>query len=72
MAFFMLSISLGILFTSAVNFMIRDAVGSIALHGAVYFLFFTVLMLATAALFVVLARYYRGQIYIHGEQPAGA
>jgi POT family proton-dependent oligopeptide transporter len=72
MAFFMLSISLGNLFTSAVNFIIRDAEGSSALQGADYFLFFTLLMLATAALFVVLARYYRGQIYIHGEQPAGA
>jgi len=26
----------------------------------------------TAALFVVLARYYRGQIYIHSEQAADA
>jgi len=70
MAFFMLSISLGNLFTSAVNFIIRNPDGSSALEGADYFLFFTVLMLVTAVLFVVVARYYRGQSYIHAEQPA--
>ncbi len=72
MAFFMLSIALGNLFTSAVNFIIRNEDGSSALQGADYFLFFTLLMLVTAAAFVVLARYYRGQTYIHGEQAAGA
>ena len=68
MAFFMLSISLGNLFTSAVNFLIQKPDGSSALEGADYFLFFTVLMLVTAMLFVVVARYYRGQSYIHAEQ----
>ena len=72
MAFFMLSIALGNLFTSAVNFIIRNEDGSSALQGADYFLFFTLLMLVTAAAFVVLARTYRGQTYIHGEQAAGA
>ena len=72
MAFFMLSISLGNLFTGAVNFIIRNPDGSSALEGADYFLFFTVLMLVTAVLFVVVARYYRGQSYIHAEQGASA
>ena len=72
MAFFMLSISLGNLFTSAVNFIIRNPDGSIALDGADYFLFFTLLMLATAMLFMLVARFYRGHIYIHCEQSAGA
>jgi POT family proton-dependent oligopeptide transporter len=70
MAFFMLSISLGNLFTSAVNFLIRKPDGSSALQGADYFQFFTVLMLVTAILFVVVARYYRGATYIHAEQAA--
>ena len=70
MAFFMLSISLGNLFTSAVNFLIRKPDGSSALQGADYFQFFTVLMLVTAILFVVVARYYRGESYIHAEQAA--
>ena len=72
MAFFMLSVSLGNLFTSAVNFFIQNPDGSSKLAGADYFLFFTVLMLATALLFTFVVRHYRGRSYIHEEQPAGA
>jgi POT family proton-dependent oligopeptide transporter len=70
MAFFMLSISLGNLFTSAVNFFIQNPDGSSKLAGADYFIFFTLLMLGTAMLFVLVARYYRGETYIHEEQAA--
>jgi len=69
MAFFMLSISLGNLFTSAVNFLIDVPGGESRLAGADYFLFFTLLMLVTAMLFVVVSRYYRGRVYLHAEQP---
>ena len=72
MAFFMLSISLGNLFTSAVNFIIQNPDGSSLLEGADYFLFFTALMTGTAILFMLLARFYRGQTYINDEQPARA
>jgi POT family proton-dependent oligopeptide transporter len=68
MAFFMLSISLGNLFTSAVNFIIDTPGGESLLAGADYFLFFTLLMLVTAMLFVVVSRRYRGQVYLHAEQ----
>jgi POT family proton-dependent oligopeptide transporter len=68
MAFFMLSISLGNLFTSAVNFIIDTPGGESRLAGADYFLFFTLLMLVTAMLFVVVSRRYRGQVYLHAEQ----
>ncbi len=71
MAFFMLSISMGNLFTSAVNFFIQNPDGSSKLAGANYFIFFTVLMLVTAVLFMLLARFYKGQTYIHEEQPQG-
>jgi POT family proton-dependent oligopeptide transporter len=67
MAFFMLSISLGNLFTSAVNFFIQNPDGSSKLAGADYFIFFTLLMLGTSMLFVLVARYYRGETYIHEE-----
>lgn len=70
MAFFMLSISLGNLFTSAVNFFIQNPDGSSKLAGADYFIFFTLLMLVTAMLFVLVARYYQGDTYIHEEQAA--
>jgi POT family proton-dependent oligopeptide transporter len=70
MAFFMLSISLGNLFTSAVNFFIRNPDGSSKLAGADYFFFFTLLMVVTALAFTLVVRYYHGQTYIHEEQPA--
>jgi POT family proton-dependent oligopeptide transporter len=69
MAFFMLSVSLGNLFTSGVNFFIQNPDGSSKLAGVDYFLFFTVLMLATAMLFTLVARRYRGRSYIHAERP---
>jgi proton-dependent oligopeptide transporter, POT family len=52
MAFYFLSIAIGNLFTSAVNFFIHNADGTSKLAGASYFWFFTILMLVTAALFV--------------------
>jgi POT family proton-dependent oligopeptide transporter len=70
MAFFMLSISLGNLFTSAVNFLIHNPDGSSKLSGAAYFLFFTLVMLITAAVFVPVSRRYRGQSCLHPEQAA--
>ena len=72
MAFFMLSISLGNLFTSAVNFFINNPDGTSKLEGADYFLFFTLLMLVTAMLYVVMARFYRGRTWLHEEHPSGA
>jgi POT family proton-dependent oligopeptide transporter len=70
MAFFMLSVALGNLFTGAVNFFIRNPDGSSKLAGADYFLFFTLLMFGTAVLFTLVARLYRGVTYIHQEQAA--
>ena len=66
MAFFMLSISAGNLFTSAVNFFIQDDQGGELLQGADYYLFFTSLMLITAILFSWIARYYTGRRYLQG------
>lgn len=67
MAFFMMSIAAGNLFTSAVNFLIRNPDGSSKLEGADYYLFFTGLMLLTAFLFVFVARFYRGQTHLQDE-----
>jgi POT family proton-dependent oligopeptide transporter len=66
MAFFMLSISAGNLFTSAVNFFMQDDQGGELLQGADYYLFFTGLMLVTAMLFSWTARYYTGRQYLQG------
>ena len=56
MAAYFLSVSLGNLATSALNFLLQNPDGSLKLTGAGYFWFFTGLMLATALLFMLLAR----------------
>ena len=63
----MMSIALGNLFTSAVNFFIQNEDGSSKLAGADYYWFFTLLMLATALLFTLVVRFYKGRTYIHEE-----
>ena len=70
MAFFMMSVAIGNLFTSAVNFFIHNEDGSSKLAGASYFWFFTLLMLVTALVFLIVSRNYRVVSYIHDEQPA--
>jgi len=54
-------------FASAVNFLIRNPGGGSKAEAADYYLFFTGLILMTALLFVVVARYYRGQTHLQEE-----
>jgi POT family proton-dependent oligopeptide transporter len=54
MAFFMMSIALGNLFTSLVNFAIED---SDLLQGADYYGFFALLMLITTGIYALLSRF---------------
>lgn len=68
MALFFMSIALGNLFTSAVNFFIVNDDGSHKLAGANYFWFFTILMLLTAILFIFTSRHYQEKTYLHEEQ----
>ena len=68
MAFFMMSIALGNLFTSAVNYFIQNPDGSSKLEGADYYWFFTLLMLLTSGLFLLVVKFYREKVYIHDEQ----
>jgi len=55
MAFFMMSIAAGNLFTSAVNFFIQNPDGSSKLEGADYYWFFTLMILATSLLFLLVS-----------------
>jgi POT family proton-dependent oligopeptide transporter len=57
------AISLGNVFTAAVNFFIQNPDGSAKLAGANYFFFFAAVMFVTAALFVPVAHAYRGREY---------
>ena len=68
MAFFMLSVAAGNLFTSAVNFFIQNEDGSSKLVGADYFWFFTLLMLLTSVIFLFVIRNYSEQTYLQDEQ----
>ncbi len=70
MALWLLTVSLGNLFTGFLNFLIPK-LGLLGVHltGAAYFEFFAQLMLVTAIVFIVVSRYYRGKTYVQGEDP---
>ncbi len=66
------AVSLGNMFTAGVNFFIQNPDKTVKLQGASYFYFFVFVMLGTALLFVLLARFYKGQTYIQDERAATA
>jgi POT family proton-dependent oligopeptide transporter len=66
------AVSLGNMFTAAVNFFVQNPDKTVKLQGASYFYFFVFVMLGTALLFVLLARFYKGQTYIQDERAATA
>jgi POT family proton-dependent oligopeptide transporter len=59
---------MGNLFTAAVNYFIRNADGSVKMNDQQYFLFFTMLMLIAAAVFVVMAVFYHGKTYLQSQE----
>jgi proton-dependent oligopeptide transporter, POT family len=67
MCLYLGSISLGNVFTAAVNFFIQNPDGTLKLSGASYFFFFVKVMLVTAVLFLFASRFYRGRTYIQDE-----
>jgi POT family proton-dependent oligopeptide transporter len=68
MAFCMLSISLGNVFTGLVNWFIEREDGTVLLPGASYYWFFVGMMLVVAIGYVFWAPTYRGKTYLQGEQ----
>ena len=73
MCTYLWAVALGNVFTARVNFFIQNPDGSLKLEGASYFFFFAKVMLVTSVLFVVAARFYRGNTHIQDEaQPEGA
>ena len=67
MAFFLMSVSLGNVFVSAVNFFIQNDDGSSKLTGPDYYLFFSGCMLLTAIFFIPVALRYKEKTYIQDE-----
>ena len=56
---FLLSISIGNLYTSVLNFYNEKNDGTVILQGGDYFLFFTIMMLIVAILFIPFARKFK-------------
>lgn len=68
MAIFLLSISLGNIFTSAVNYFIQNEDGSVALTGVDYYLFFAALMFISSICYVLVAKRFSMTTYIQDEE----
>jgi POT family proton-dependent oligopeptide transporter len=61
------AVSLGNVFTAAVNFFIQNPDGTVKLSGDDYFYFFAKVMAGTAILFVLVAGFYKGSTYLQDE-----
>lgn len=70
MAVFLLSVSLGNLFTSAVNSFIQNPDGTSALEGASYYWFFSILIVVAGALFAVVSSFYKEKTYLQDHSKA--
>ncbi len=68
MSLFLLSVSLGNLFTAAVNGLIQNPDGTSRLTSAEYYLFFAGAMALTAIGFVFYARTYKERRYVQGSE----
>jgi proton-dependent oligopeptide transporter, POT family len=67
MALFLLSVSMGNLFTSFVNFFIQNDDGTSKITGANYYFMFSGLMLLTAFVFIPVAKWYKVVNHIQDE-----
>ncbi|MCA9241819.1 MAG: POT family MFS transporter [Planctomycetales bacterium] len=70
MAFCMLSISVGNVFTALVNRFIEQDDGTVLLPGASYYWFFVGAMVLSATAFAVWSQFYRGETFIQGDEEA--
>ncbi len=72
--YLLFGIAFGNWFAAKVNAYIaeREKAGNPILEGADYFWFFTAAMLTMAVVFSIYAKFYRGQVFIQGENEAAA
>ena len=64
MGLYLCSVSLGNLFTAAVNSWIEHSKGATALEGAAYYWFFVKCISVTAVLFIFVAMFYKGKTHL--------
>ena len=67
MALWLFTVSMGNLFTAAVNYFIRNEDGTVKMNDQQYFLFFAGLMAVAAVIFVIVASFYRGKTYLQSQ-----
>src|SRR4029434_6928003 len=67
MALWLFTVAMGNLFTAAVNYFIRNPDGTVKMNDQQYFLFFATLLFAAAVVFVVVASFYRGKVYLQSQ-----
>jgi len=67
MAAWLFTVSMGNLFTAGLNFVILNKDGTTKLNDFQYYLFFAGLMFAAAAIFTVVARFYRYRTYLQTQ-----
>jgi POT family proton-dependent oligopeptide transporter len=72
MSLYLLTVSLGNMFTALVNTVIQRPDGTSRLEGANYFWFFCLLMLASTVVFVFVAMRYQGKTYLQGDEAPSA
>ena len=72
MACFLMSVSLGNIFVTAVNFFIQNDDGTSKLTGPEYYLFFSAMMLLTAIVFIPVALWYKEKTYIQDDDSASS
>lgn len=68
MAAWLFTVSLGNFFTARVNFFILRPDGTTKMTDYQYYLFFAGLMFVAAAIFVVVASFYRGRTYLQSQE----
>ena len=71
MSLYLLSISLGNMFTSGVNMMIQNEDGTSKLAGASYYWFFVATVVLAGILFIGVASRYKERTYIQGDDSVG-
>ncbi len=67
MGFFLLSVSLGNIFTAWINAIIINSDGSSKLAGEMYYYFFALVITITAVLFLFVLKYYKPKSFYHRE-----
>ena len=70
--YLLVAIALGNILTAKVNEYIdaQKKVGTSILDGANNYWFFATVMLVSAVIYVIWSQFYRGRVYIQGEEPS--